>query len=58
MCNCLAIMSKTIILMAHEGMSKESSEIVDFENKLRDSQEDMPPEFKKVLNDNYWNLLL
>lgn len=29
----------------------------DFEKKLRDSQEDLPEEFAKILHDNLWDLL-
>jgi len=35
-----------------------ASELAKFYNKLAASQEPMPPEFQKVIDDNFWDLLI
>lgn len=39
-------------------MTDEESKILEeFKKKLIESQEDLPPEFQKVLDDHFWELL-
>jgi len=35
---------------------KEGKSLEDFADWLRDNQEDMPPEYSKIVDDNFWEL--
>lgn len=37
--------------------TEDKQVFADFERRLRAAQEDLPPEFAKVLNDHFWELL-
>ncbi len=38
-------------------MEKTDESIAEFHKKLVENQKDLPPEFQKVLDDHFWELL-
>lgn len=51
------------MMKTHEDENQEQEnsfqdkELQDFVNRLRDNQKDMPPEFSKLVDEHFWELL-
>lgn len=46
-----------IKIVEDDSLGPDEFKFVDFERRLREAQVDLEPEFQKIFNDHYWELL-